>query len=187
MHSRLSKQRRPKARKRKEKGTDKKKKKKTLTGRRRPRDDLAPKVVGARERARQQLADCRRLGHVDPHRRDVRRLGRALGVDAQHRGVDAHLAQRVALDLLGKLCDAAGAVDLHDAEGLGVLLLAGEGGDGDVGAGGAVGGDEGGVVLLLFLFSDVFKKKMSFFVFHFTRRTRAQQQPREEPERNKKK
>ena len=156
-----------------------KKKTAQLTGRRRPRDDLAPKVVGARERARQQLADRRRLGDVDPHRRDVRRLGRALGVDAQHRRVDPHRAQRVALDLFGKLDDAAGAVDLHHAEGLGVLLLAGQGGDGDIGSGGAVGGDEGGVFGRVPFF---FRISFLSFFFSITRRAR----PRDPLKRKKK-
>ena len=63
-----------------------KKKTAQLTGRRRPRDDLAPKVVGARERARQQLADRRRLGaprsfHL---RARARQAGRAAGGTRSH-------------------------------------------------------------------------------------------------------
>mmetsp|Transcript_6652 Transcript_6652/g.17027 ORF Transcript_6652/g.17027 Transcript_6652/m.17027 type:complete len:340 (+) Transcript_6652:1777-2796(+) len=101
-------------------------------------DDLAAEVVVPGVVLVEEGQQRGLLEHVDAHGRDVRgRLGLA-GGQAQDGGVHLHRLQRRALGLLRELGDAPGAVDLHQAEVRGALVVHGQAADGDVGVGLAV-------------------------------------------------
>mmetsp|Transcript_28085 Transcript_28085/g.61482 ORF Transcript_28085/g.61482 Transcript_28085/m.61482 type:complete len:326 (+) Transcript_28085:675-1652(+) len=108
--------------------------------------DLGPEVVAGGVLLCEEVEQHVLLEDVDAHGGNVGGgLGR-LRVQPQDGGVHLHGLELVAGGLLGEGNDAAGVVDLHEAEVGGAGVVHGQAGHGDVGAHGAVGADELGVV-----------------------------------------
>mmetsp|Transcript_5893 Transcript_5893/g.23872 ORF Transcript_5893/g.23872 Transcript_5893/m.23872 type:complete len:664 (-) Transcript_5893:98-2089(-) len=95
-------------------------------------NDLAAEVVVLGVILVQEVHERVLLEHVDAHGGNVRVRRRGFGVQAEHGGVHLHRLEGVARGLLGKLDDAAGVVDLHQAEVRGALIVHGQAADGDV-------------------------------------------------------
>ena len=109
-------------------------------------DDLTAEVVRFGEVSVEQGVHRGGAEDVNAHRRDVRHLLSALGIEAKDGSVHLHRLESIALGLLRKLDDLAGVVDLHETERSGALLVHGHRGDGDVSAHLTVLEDEGLVV-----------------------------------------
>ena len=109
-------------------------------------DDLTAEVVRFGEVSVEQGVHRGGAEDVNAHRRDVRHLLSALGIEAKDGSVHLHRLESIALGLLRKLDDLAGVVDLHETERSGALLVHGHRGDGDVSADLTVLEDEGLVV-----------------------------------------
>jgi hypothetical protein len=95
-------------------------------------DDLTTKVIVLGVILVEEVQKGLLLEHVNAHRGDVgRRLGRIL-VEPEDGGVHLHCLERFAGGLLCELIDAAGLIDLHQAEIRSTLIVHGETTDGDI-------------------------------------------------------